>query len=75
MLEFTSKLVECDDCMLARDIRAPITKQMSNRSDGKPGRVFADSSGEEEFPAPGGKQYVICFRDGYSRFMKVYLLR
>ena len=73
--KLNGKLRECEGCMVSKGTRAPIAKQTTNRSDRKLGRVFVDLSGEKEFPAIGGKRYAIVFRDDYSRYMWVYLLR
>lgn len=47
-IELPGTLRECEGCMLANGIRAPIAKQTSNRSDQKLGRVFVFLSGEKE---------------------------
>lgn len=65
----------CEDCVLAKGIRAPIAKQTSNRSDQKLGRVIAGLSGEKDLPAPRKKRYANIFRTNYSRFMWAYVSR
>lgn len=68
-------LRESEICVLAKDLRAPITKHTSHRSEREPGRILVDFSGGNEFLDLRGKRYAIVFRDDPSRYMWVYLLR
>ena len=67
------KLLECEECFMAKGLHRGIKQSTHTRADKKLGRVFVDLNGPKTEEPDGEKRYTLIARDDFSWHTWVYL--
>lgn len=64
----------CDGCMLGKQHRGSF-RSRANRPVAPGEQISADVCGPMQEVSPGGARYFLCFKDDYTKFRRVFLLK